>query len=402
MERSHLRRALATAILILASVGATAQDASFYSATTSHFRVLSDVGSTFSRDVARKMEAGLELCEEYLRFDLAEIPLPLRARIFRSKDDYDRYLMGLISETRSDFVFISYRDRARSELVGFQREAPDFDASLLHYGFIQVLNSRIPGAPLWLEEGMATYLEGSRYDPAGGRFDFRPNLAWLDSLKRILQDPVLASRYGLQDLLLADRRAAETNIEVFYPAAWGLVYFLLESPDRRYNRILWDSISALDPAATVGENSRRALEKAFAWIALPELEEALRAYILSLSTFNDLVQEGVQLYGSGALEDSRALFLRAADLRSDSYIPPYYLGLIAYQSMQYDEATRRYQEAQRLGADPALVSYALGVNAFADQDYALAAEYLNRAQEIDPVGFADKADALLQRIEVMR
>jgi tetratricopeptide (TPR) repeat protein len=402
MERSHLRRVLATTIMVLAAVGAAAQEASFFSATTSHYRVLSYVGSTYSRDIARKLEAGLELYNEYLRFDLSEVPLPLRVRIFGSKGDYDRYLQRLISQTRSDFVFIAYRDPGRSELVGFQRDANDFDGSLLHYGFVQFLNSRIPGAPLWLEEGMATYLEASQFDPATGSFVLRPNLAWLDSLKAILRDQELASRFTLQDLLLLDRTAAESNIEVFYPAALGLVYFLLESPDRRFNRILWDSLSALDPQASVRQNSLRAEEKAFGWIALPELEQAMRSYILSVPTFNDLVREGAEMYGSGSLEDSRALFLRASELRRDSYIPPYYLGLIAYQSKEYDEAARHYLEAQRLGADAALVNYALGVNAFADQDYAQAVDYLNRARQIDPGAFAEKVDSLLKRIEVLR
>ena len=89
-------------------------------------------------------------------------------------------------------------------------------------------------------------------------------------------------------------------------------------------------------------------------------------------------------------------------MRRDSYVPAYYLGLIAYQNKAYDRAAGYYLEAQRLGVDPALVHYALGVNAFADQDYALAIDYLQRARELDPGAFGDKVDSLLRRIEVMR
>jgi tetratricopeptide (TPR) repeat protein len=402
MNRSHLRRVLGTAILCLAAAGAGAQDTSFFSATTTHYRVLSDVGSTFSQDIGRKMEAGLELYNEYLRFNLSELTLPLRVRIFRSKSAYDRYLMGLIAETRSDFVFVAYKDPARSELVGFQREAEDFEASLLHYGFIQFLGSRIPGAPLWLEEGMATYLEGSEYDSAANSFVFRPNFTWLDSLKQILRNEELTSRFTVADLLRLDRDTVEANIEIFYPAAWGLVQFMVESPDRRFNRILWDTLSALDPKATMMDNSRRAHEKAFAWISPSELQQAMESYIFSLKTFNDLVREGVDSYGRSDLGEAKDLFLKALEQRRDSYIPSYYLGLIAYQNKDYDEAAHNYLEAQRLGVDQALVNYALGVNAFADQDYVRAVEYLIRARELDPRAFADKAGSLLKRIEVMR
>jgi len=402
MKRAHLRRILWATVLLLAAVGAAAQEPSFFSASTRHYRVVSDVGSTFAGDIGRKMEAAMGLYNEYLRFSSSDLPLPLRVRIFRSKNDYDRYLMGLVSETRSDFVFISYNDPGRSEMVGFQREPEEFDSSLLHYGFIQLLNSRVPGAPLWLEEGMATYLEASRYDAEGSRFVLTPNLAWLDSFKAILRDSQLSARFSVEDLLLLNRDAAEANIEIFYPAAWGLVHFLLESPDRRYNRILWDALSTLDPEATVPENSKRVQEKAFSWISSGELQQALSAYILSLRTFNDLVREGVASYGRDALDEAEELFLNALEMRRDSYIPSYYLGLIAYQNKAYDRAAGYYLEAQRLGVDPGLAHYALGVNAFADQDYTLAVDYLQRARELDPGAFGDKVDSLLKRIEVMR
>ncbi|MBN1837399.1 MAG: DUF1570 domain-containing protein [Spirochaetales bacterium] len=402
MTRAHLRRIAWVAVLTLTAAGAAAQEPVFYSASSAHYRVLSDASQSFAHEVARKMEAVLGLCNEYLRFDPADLPLPLGVRIFASREEYERYLMGIIAETRSDFVFISYSDPGRSELVGFQREPEEFDSSLLHYGLIQLLNSRIPGAPLWLEEGMATYLEASRYDSGGNRFVLAANLTWLDSLKGILRDPELSARFSIEDLLRADRAAAQSNIEIFYPAAWGLVHFLLETPDRRFNRMLWDSLSALEPSAGVLDNSRRVQEKAFSWISPEELQRAVSSYILSLRTFNDLVRQAVSEYGRGELEGARTLFVEAREMRQDSYIPPYYLGLIAYQNRAYEQAAGYYLEAQRLGVDPALAQYALGVNAFAAGNYSQATEYLKRARELDPAAFGGKVDALLRRIEAMQ
>jgi len=402
MKRAGLLRVLGTAFVFLAATGVGAQERPFHTASTAHYRVLSDAGPTVALDVARKMEAALSLYNEYLRFDLSELPLPLRVRIFRAREDYDRHLQELISESRSDFVFISYNDPARSELIGFQREAESFDASLLHYGFIQFLNARVRGVPPWLEEGMATYLEAAVYDAAANRFTFRPNFTWLDSFKAIITDPELSPRFSLDELLRQDRSAAEASIEIFYPAAWALVHFLLESPDRRFNRILWDILSALDPQAGGPENAARARARAFSWITPGELQQALEGHMLSLKSFNDLVREGVEEYGRNAPEQARERFLQAVQVRQDSFIPAYYLGLIAYQNKAYDEAARHYREAQRLGIDPALIHYALGVNAFANRDYGLAVDYLSRARELGAEAYAEKVDALLKRIEVLR
>jgi tetratricopeptide (TPR) repeat protein len=380
----------------------TCQEQETYSWSSRHYRVLSDLGVTASMEIARKLEAGLYLYNEYLHYDVDELDLPLRVRVFRDKEDYDGYLNRLISETRSDFVYISYSDPNRSELVGFQRQVPDFNASLLHYGFIQFLSAFVPAAPLWIEEGMATYLEYSQYDPMTESFAWKPNYAWLDALKDVLSDPEITGRLGLRDLLLVTKEQAQARIEIFYPAAWGLVHFLLQSPEKDHNRILWESLAVLEPGASLEQNSRRVLERAFRWVDLDELQRSFKSYTDSLMTFNNLVRLGVEQYGSEDLASARSSFEEALKLRSDNYIPYYYLGLIAYQEKDFDLAATFYRRAAELGIDAALINYALGVNAFADRRYAQARSYLLKAKELDAESYQEKADSLLQRIDVMQ
>jgi hypothetical protein len=288
MKPSHLL-AFLSAILFLASAGpVTCQEQGMFSWSSEHYRVLTDSSARTSIEIARKLEAGLSLYNEFLHYDIDGLELPLQVRIFGHKRDYDSYLNRLISETRSDFVYISYNDPARSELVGFQRDPEEFDASLLHYGFIQFLSAYIPAAPLWIEEGLATYLEYSRYDPTTESFAWRANFAWLDALKKILSQPEITEELSLQDLLLITKEQAQRGIEVFYPSAWGLVHFLVQSPERSYNRILWESLAALEAGASLEANSRRVLEHAFRWVDLAKLQSAFESYIGSLKTFNDL------------------------------------------------------------------------------------------------------------------
>ncbi len=389
-------------LLLFSANQVAAQDQELYSWSSKHYRVFTDSNITESMEIARKLEAALLLFNEFLHYDLDQLKLPLRVRVFSRKEAYDSYLDRLISETRSDFVYISYSDPARSELVGFQREEKDFSASLLHYGFIQFLSAFVPNAPLWIEEGMATYLEYSQYDPATEGFCWTANYAWLDYLKKILKRVESIDKYTLRDLLLIDKERAQENIEIFYPTAWGLVHFLLQSPEKSHNRILWESLDALDGTASLGENSRRVLERAFRWVDLAELQRSFESYSNSLMTFNDLVRQGVEQYGTEDLSAAQASFERALRLRSDNYIPYYYLGLIAYQQKDFDVARDYYRRASDLGIDAGLINYALGVNAFADQRYDQATEFLLKAKKLDPESYGEKTDSLLQRIEIMQ
>jgi len=402
MKTLRLVAVLPGLLLLFLSIPAASQDQGHYSWSSKHYRVFTDSNVTESMEIARKLEAALLLFNEFLHYDLDSLEFPLRVRIFSEKKAYNSYLNRIISETRSDFVYISYSDPNRSELAGFQREEKDFNASLLHYGFIQFLSAFVPNAPLWIEEGIATYLEYSQYDPMTETFSWTANYAWLDSLKKILSNAGLIDKYTLRDLLLLDKERAQENIGIFYPTAWGLVHFLLQSPEKSHNRILWESLDALDGTSTLRENSRKVLERAFRWVDLAELQRSFESYSNSLMTFNDLVRQGVEQYGTEDLSAARSSFEKALEARSDNYIPFYYLGLISYQEKDFDAARDFYRRASDLGIDEGLINYALGVNAFADQRYDQAAEFLLKAKELDPESYGAKTDSLLQRIDFMQ
>jgi tetratricopeptide (TPR) repeat protein len=402
MKQSRLIAALSAVLMLLCAGQSTGQDQGMNSWSSRHYRVLSDSGATAAMEIARKLEAALSLYNEYLHFDLEALDSPLRVRIFADKADYDGYLNRLIFETRSDFVYISYTDSKRSELVGFQRKEEDFNPSLLHYGFIQFLSAFVPAAPLWIEEGTATYLEYSRYDPMTESFTWKANFAWLDALKKLLASDEISGELTLRDLLLVNKEQAQARIELFYPSAWGLVHFLLQSPEKSHNRIFWESLAALDSGADLQTNSRRVMDRAFRWVDLTKLQQSFEAFVSSLMTFNDLVRLGVDQYGTDELTAARSSFEEALLLRGDNYIPYYYLGLIAYQEKDYDLARTYYGRAEETGIDTALINYALGVNAFADQRYDQAEDYLLKAKQLDAEAYTKKCDSLLQRIEVMQ
>ena len=108
--------------------------------------------------------------------------------------------------------------------------------------------------------------------------------------------------------------------------------------------------------------------------------------------------DGVAAYNAKTYDAAKAAFEAAATLDATSYVPPYYLGLIAYSAGDYSLAEYNYRTALKLGCDPATTNYALGVNAFAQNRMDEAKTYLSAAKTADTARYGAKADELLKRL----
>lgn len=388
-------------LVLLAAVATSlsAQSSTFAEYETENYRVLSELGEEHAQATAEKLESLLELYNDYLHFDTEELPVRLRARFFTTKDRYDTYLNRVIDTTRDDFVYLHYTDLAKSELVGYQIDDTSFDVSLKHQGFIQFLRAFIPNPPLWLREGFAIYFEEVEFDTELDRAVYRENLAWLETLQSIVDGTAGVAPIPLSEMLRLTVDEARDQIEVFYPQAWGMVSFLLNSANRDYNRMIWDSISALSPDASLGENSEAVWEEAFRWEEDQLVIDAFVSYVGDRRSFRTLVQDGIDQYSDGDLARAEASFVTALKLREDNFIPYYYMGLINYDRRNYSLADFYYKEALDKGAAEALTYYALGVNAYADNRFDDAVSYLERTVSLDPAAYEDKATQLIERIE---
>ncbi len=158
-----------------------------FTAETDHYRIFSEVSQAQADDVSHRMEAALALYNDIFHFDLTQLPAKFRIRIFKDLDSFNAYLTKVLSQTRTDFVFIAWSDPERSELLCFPKDDAAFTASLLHQGCIQFIKGFVDNPPVWLREGVATYLDASTWDPASSTFTFKPNLAWLDGLKAMVR-----------------------------------------------------------------------------------------------------------------------------------------------------------------------------------------------------------------------
>lgn len=369
-------------------------------AETAHYIVRSDLGAEDAKALATRLEAYLETFNSYFRFDTSREGLKFKVKVYGDKFTYDKYLTRLINETRNDYVYLHYSDSTRSELVGYATQ--DYripESSLVHQAFIQYLRTFVPNPPLWIREGFAVYFEALTFDVASGKVVPAQNLAWLETWKELSYGSRTAEALDMDTLMTLGVEDARTKINVFYPQAWGLVNYLAQGETKEHNRILWDAIRVLDPAATLLENSQAVLRQAFGWETRQNLAAAETAYFKAKKTFRELVLEGIDLYAAGKRKDAEADFTKALALQSGNHIPYYYLGLINYENANYGKAADFYKEALAKGADAVLTNYALGVNAYADNQFEDAASFLKKVLELD-ASYATKVQELMDRMEV--
>ncbi len=397
-----MKKALILILIILTAGMAVAQTS--HMAESSYYRVYSDVSPAHARETAVKLDAFFSFYSRYFHFDSTELTDKLTFKVFMEKDSFDTYLQNVIQETRDSFVFLQYTTPEKNELVGFLgNDTQTYNTYLSHYSLIQYIKSFVPNPPLWLQLGFAVYFEKSSYDPNQETVVYHENLDWLNTLKRSMTglDSVDPSQmvYALTNLLTLEPDSLQDNLEDAYAQSWGLVYFLINSPNPAYNRILWDAISLLDPAAARKDNEIKVFTAAFGWVTKAALISDFYDFISQTLTFPELVRSGMSSYSLQRYDEALDYFQRAAVLRENESIPHYYQGLIFYATMDYSKAQTQYQQALNKAGDPGLTYYAMGVNAYAAGKLSDAKVYLQNSFQADPEGHGERAFALLSRIE---
>lgn len=386
--------AAAAAAFVLASA-LSAQDAGLAQARSDHYVVWAESGQARAEELAKILEGLFTLFEEDMRFDSSRLGGRLTVRAFRDKAGFDAHLTRIVGETRSDFVYLHYPTIERSELLVFEKDEPDFSASLAHQAYVQYLKAFVPNPPLWIREGFAVYYERAAWDKTAGAVVFEENTAWLETLKALQNSGKLL---GIDTLLAASAERAESLRDVFYPQSWAFVTFLLDGREPRYARFLWDSLALLDPAASLEENQGAVSALFRRWHDGKAAQEDFLAWLGSRKTFAELVEEGVRLYGEKNLEESEAAFAEALAKNEGNYIPYYYLGLISYGKNDFDMADYYYKTALQLGCDPGTTNFALGLNAYAVSRLEDAKAYLEKAKAAAPDRYTARVDEILGRM----
>ena len=374
---------------------ATLAGAVFGQASSDHYVVLSELGQDSADSLVRHLEALFSLYDGFFRYDPADLKAKLNVREFKDKAGFDVYMNQVVGQTKDDFVYLHYPSPERSELLIFTKDEPDFSASLAHQAFVQFIKAFIPNPPLWLREGAAVCFESAKWDDKTGKLDFPENLAWLETVKSLKDRSLLLP---FDKLLSIGQDEARADLDVFYPQAWAFVSFLLNSDDKSYNRLLWDSVAALRKDASLDDNQNAVAKIVSTWYGTDATDKAFADYLAARKTFPELVALGVRKYADKSWAEATDAFTQAESMNAASYVPEYYLGLIAYAQNQFDSADAHYKQALALGCDPAITNYALGVNAYAQNRLDDAKGFLKIAKDDAPDRYGDKVDSLIAKI----
>jgi hypothetical protein len=355
-----------------------------------YFDVVSDSGSYDAEILLRELELRFEVYNRLFRFNTSALPAPLKVRSINNKNDYDRYVMERLGSSRDGAVYLHYPQPDRRELV-VNRGSPEESRMLPHQAFIQYFRAFVSQPPTWMREGFAIYFNTLKFDKAARELRYEENLSWLETVKNLgTKGP------GLETVFLADLRGQP---EYFQPISWALVSFFLNAGgSNEYFRTLTESFMLLSDQRAASENAQSVLDRLLRWTNIEQMSVDYYNYINSRRTFAELVDAGQQAYSAKDYINAASYFQGAIYQKPTHYAPYYYLGLISYENRDFENAEIYYRTALSYGADPALLNYALGVNAAAANRPADAINYLETAITIDPARYREKAEAIISRL----
>jgi hypothetical protein len=359
---------------------------------TPHYAIISESGAESSAEIlSRELELRFDAYNRLFRFDPGSLGEPLRVRVFADPAAYDSYVSARVGRTRPGAVYLHYNQQERRELL-VSRGSAEEPSMLAHQAFVQYLRGFVSNPPAWMREGFAIYFSSVKFDPAAGTLMYEENLAWLEAVKGLGKDAP-----GLRGIMEADFSTLPVSSN-FQICSWALVSFLLNSGREDYFRTLAETFMILSPQAAAQDNSRAVLGRMDLWTNFSIMERDYAAYLDSRRTFADLMEEGRGAYTARDAVTAELCFLSALDQRPAHYAPYYYLGLIYYEEKSYDMAEEYYKSSLEYGADEALVSYALGVNAVSAGRGADAVSWLERAAAADPARYQTRAAELINRV----
>lgn len=236
---------------------------------TAHYRIY----TTASHALQDRAPAFLEYALAHYRSALGPLPLPavrLDTYLLANRGQWaglTRQLMGEQAETLLKIPRGGYA--ARGVGVFFDIGLYDTLAIAAHEGWHQYTQRafREP-LPVWLEEGVAVYMEGHRWDGPVPRFYPWANLQRFDQLRKAHRAGTLAPLSKLLEGKPQDFLGGEEELILnYYAQLWALTHFLAEGADGRYAeqvRTLLADAAAGRLSATVGRSSGGGAARALA------------------------------------------------------------------------------------------------------------------------------------------
>lgn len=226
------------------------------------------------------------------------------------------------------------------------------------------LKDNVPGAPLWLNEGLAEFYGTMQF--SGGEAVLGAPLAHYIRLLREQEMLPLATLFSIGTNSPHYNEQAKSG--VFYGQAWALVHYLMlggnSGRQEQFKRFL-QSVSRGDAPA-------RALEDSFG-MSLDTIEKELRAYVRR--------GEFPALRIASADPDAYASFTAMQRSSLSEAEANYYLGDLLFHTNRHADAERYFKQAIALDPNQLQAHAALGLIYVYQRRYAEARRYLQKATQ---------------------
>lgn len=215
----------------------------------------------------------MESAFKHYRTAIVDLPLPtepMRTYVFGSRSEWNRFTQARLSAEEAQKMLRLRRGAytANGEVVLHDLGRTDTIFLAIHEGWHQYSQSvfREP-LPIWLEEALATYMEGHRVDGETGEVVFLPwrNLERFGELRaRARRDELIPIADLLDRPPQAFLSGSTGGLLTYYAQLWALSQFLVNGEGGRYRggleRLLMDavdgSISSRIAHATGGPRRR--------------------------------------------------------------------------------------------------------------------------------------------------
>jgi hypothetical protein len=209
---------------------------------TPHYRLHTTLSR---RSVLERLPLFMERALRNYTTALGSLPPPptrLETYLFETRNQWEAKTRQMLPDEAATFLTLGrggFTTRGTSVLYYIGRS--DTLAIAAHEGWHQYSQRTLKDQlPLWLEEGIAAYMEGYRTHPGRG-VSFRPwaNLERYHTLRRAVRaDRLIPLSHLLQRTPQSFLEDGKSRLLVYYAQVWALLHYLAEGEEGRYREAL--------------------------------------------------------------------------------------------------------------------------------------------------------------------
>ncbi|MCP4161502.1 MAG: hypothetical protein GY760_15630 [Deltaproteobacteria bacterium] len=184
-----------------------------------------------------------------------------------------------------------------------------------------------------------------------------------------------------------DNSEANMIFSDYRTEAWAFVTFLMSTDNKEYGRFLWDTITSMkNPDIDIEDINS-------------DLQIGYNEFLEDFLNAQELMELGIEHYNAKDTVLALQTFTKLISISPESWQPLYFLGLMAYDEGDYENADIWYSKASDKKAPESLVAYVTGLTAWKDERIEEALGLLSKAARLDAEKYDEKTAPILEYLQ---